>query len=44
MSYTSVIIPTVDEPVDNSGMWVWMAVWKVWTTVENRPSGVDERR
>lgn len=44
VSYTHVIIPTVDGPVDNSGMRVWMTVWKVWTIVENRRSGVEERR
>lgn len=37
MSYTDVIIPIVEEPVDNSGHGVWMAVWKVWRTVEKRP-------
>ncbi len=44
MSYTRVIIPTVDGPVDNSGTRVWMTVWKVWTTVENQRRGVEERR
>ena len=36
MSYTGVIIPTVDFAVDNSGTGVWRAVWRMWTTVDNR--------
>ncbi len=35
MSYTSVIIPTVESVVDNSGVWVWMTVWRVGKSVEN---------
>lgn len=35
MSYTGVIIPTVDSAVDNSGVGVWMVVWRMGKSVEN---------
>jgi hypothetical protein len=35
VSYTSVIIPTVDTAVDNSGAVLWMIVWRVGRSVEN---------
>jgi hypothetical protein len=35
VSYTGVIIPIVESIVDNSGVGVWMTVWRVGKSVEN---------
>ncbi|GAA1493184.1 hypothetical protein GCM10009627_15300 [Curtobacterium herbarum] len=36
MSYTGVIIPTVEEPVENSGHGVGTVMWRTRGSVENR--------